>query len=171
MKVPLKNQLVRAGRKPAFAAGPGLTPCNNNALRKATRNLGQLFDDVIEPIGLRAAQFGILVHIDALENPTMKSLARVLVMDLSALGHTLKPLIRDGYVDLTPDAEDRRSKRVTLTDAGMRKCDEGAALWRIAQARVDKALGAEKALKLRELLAVVASEDFTAAFKSSTALP
>ena len=36
-------------------------------------------------------------------------------MDLSALGHTLKPLIRDTYIILVPDKDDRRVKHVTLT--------------------------------------------------------
>jgi DNA-binding MarR family transcriptional regulator len=145
----------------------GLNLCNNNALRKATRNLGQLFDDVVQPLGLRAAQFGLLAHIHALEKPTMKDFAKVLVMDLSALGHTLKPLARDGFVELVPDERDRRSKRVVLTEAGLAKYSEGVALWRTAQGRVETALGVEKARQLREILTVVASEDFTEAFKAS----
>ena len=141
--------------------------CNNTALRKATRNLGRLFDDVIEPSGLRAAQFGILVHIDGLGRPAVKVLARALVMDLSALSHTLKPLIRDGLVVLTPDLDDKRSKRVCLTPAGRRKCEETAGLWDDAQARFDVVLGAGAAQQLREMLMIIASETFAAAFKGA----
>ncbi|RUU81564.1 MarR family transcriptional regulator, partial [Mesorhizobium sp. M7A.T.Ca.TU.009.01.3.1] len=31
---------------------PGLTLCNNAALRRATRKLGKFYDDVVEPSGL-----------------------------------------------------------------------------------------------------------------------
>ena len=53
--------------------------------------------------------------------PTLRDLANDIVMDLSALGHTLKPLIRDGYVALVPDKEDGRLKHATLTNAGQKE--------------------------------------------------
>lgn len=139
--------------------------CNNSALRKATRHLGQLFDDVIKPSGLRATQFGLLAHIKAMDAPTMKMLSEELVMDLSALGHTLKPLVRDGYVALIPDENDRRSKRVRLTPAGDTKAVETAELWQMAQRRFDEALGGEKAAQLRDVLQTVASDTFNEAFR------
>jgi DNA-binding MarR family transcriptional regulator len=159
---------------------PGLSPnvkppspsrCNNNELRKATRHLGQLFDDVIAPSGLRAAQHGLLVYIDAMDGPTMSALAQALVMDLSALGHTLKPLTRDGLVLLARDEADRRAKRVRLTPKGRAKLDETMALWREAQARVEAALGADRAQLLREMLALVGSAAFGAAFREARPLP
>ncbi len=144
-------------------AGPG--PCNNNELRKATRHLGQLFDEVMRPSGLRAAQHGLLFYVKSMDRPTMKELARELVMDLSALGHTLKPLERDGYLRLDTDARDARAKRVSLTLGGEAKLEETIELWRVAQARVEAALGARKAAALRAMLAEVASEDFGTAFR------
>ena len=152
---------------PPLTAAPGANCCNNVALRKATRNLGQLFDNILAPSGLRAAQFGILVHIEALDRPSVKMLAAALVMDVSALSHTLKPLIRDGLVVLAPDRDDRRSKRVGLTPAGRAKCAATTDLWREAQARFDAVLGAGPARQLRETLMVVASEDFSSAFRGA----
>jgi DNA-binding MarR family transcriptional regulator len=150
-------------------------PCNNNVLRKATRHLGQLFDDVMVPSGLRAAQHGLLVHIRDMGRPTggptMKDLAHVLVMDLSALGHTLKPLMRDGFVELRVDDRDRRVKRVYLTALGEAKLAETSALWRKAQARLETALGSDRAQQLRDLLAIVASREFGEAFVAGTPLP
>ena len=150
-----------------FLAGP--SPCNNSELRKATRHLGQLFDEMMRPSGLRAAQHGLLVHVKAMDRPTMKALARELVMDLSALGHTLKPLERDGFIRLEKDERDARAKRVSLTAAGEAKLDETIALWRKAQARVEATLGPEKAATLRGMLAEVASEGFGTAFREGDA--
>jgi DNA-binding MarR family transcriptional regulator len=142
--------------------------CSNGVLRKAARRLGQLFDDVLEPSGLRATQFGLLSQIKQLNAPTIKQLADDLVMDLSALGHTLKPLARDGYILLTSDARDRRAKRVTLTPAGETKVAETEKLWRIAQTRFETAFGPRKTEKLRKTLNLLASEDFSEAFLTST---
>jgi DNA-binding MarR family transcriptional regulator len=144
--------------------------CSNGVLRKATRRLGQLFDDVLEPSGLRATQFGLLSQIKQLRAPTIKQLADDLVMDLSALGHTLKPLARDGYIVLTSDVHDRRAKRVTLTLAGETKVAETEMLWRIAQTRFEAAFGLRKTEKLRKALNLLASDEFTEAFHTATKL-
>ena len=167
---------VPAHPAPAEAGAPATpppvdrNPCNNNALRKATRHLGQLFDDVIGNSGLRAAQHGLLHHIKEMRGPTMKELATILVMDLSALGHTLKPLERDGFINLVVDDRDKRAKRIHLTAAGEAKLAETRQLWRVAQDRVDTALGPEKSRQMREMLAEVASKEFGEAFWGRTRL-
>ena len=148
------------------SAGPEC--CSNSVLRKATRRLGQLFDDVLEPTGLKATQHGLLAHIKALDAPTIKQLADDLVMDLSALGHTLKPLERDGFIALVRDERDRRAKRVTLTRVGEAKLEETTRLWRVAQTQFETAFGQRKAEKLRKALRLLASEDFNQAFMTGT---
>ena len=103
---------------------PGLTLCNNAMLRRAARKLGQFYDDVLSPSGLKATQQGLLYQIHIGNEPAMGAIAAALVMDLSALGHTLKPLIRDGYIETFADPDDRRIKRVRLTSRGRVKLDE-----------------------------------------------
>jgi DNA-binding MarR family transcriptional regulator len=139
--------------------------CNHATIRKATRRLGQLYDDALTPSGLRGTQFVILAEIASLEGPTLRELAQTLVMDLSALGHTLKPLIRDGYVELAPDPSDRRAKRARLTAAGTAKLDEMVKLWRTAQGTFEAVFGAEKAADLRSILGFLASETFNSAYR------
>ena len=141
--------------------------CNNSVLRQAARRLGQLYDDIISPSGLRATQFGLLAYVVALDQPTMARLAEALVMDLSALGHTLKPLMRDGLVETFPDERDKRAKRVKLTASGERKVKAATALWAKAQGRFETAFGKKKAAELRKVLSFVASEDFAQAFDAA----
>ncbi|MFE1602939.1 MarR family winged helix-turn-helix transcriptional regulator [Methylobacterium sp. ID0610] len=139
-------------------------PCSNAGLRRATRRLSQLYDDAIAPSGLRATQFGLLAQLRQLGAPTMGELAEAMVMDLSALGHTLKPLTRDGLVALQIDPKDRRSRRVVLTEPGRERLRAAARLWREAQARFEAAFGTEKAAQLRDLLDEIASPAFVSAF-------
>lgn len=141
--------------------------CNNSAIRRATRQLGQLYDDAMQDTGLKGTQFSLLSQIAALGNPTQKALAEAMVMDLSALGHTLKPLIRDGLVILVPDEKDGRARRVQLTGQGIRQRDEMLIAWREAQDRFDKAFGQERSEELRRTLAFIASPDFAKAFNSN----
>ena len=80
-------------------------------------------------------------------------------MDLSALGHTLKPLIRDGYVETVADSQDRRIRRVRLTKGGEKKLAEAMKLWKVAQQRLEDRIGAEKAERLRSALDEIAKLD------------
>ncbi|TRC79373.1 winged helix-turn-helix transcriptional regulator [Mesorhizobium sp. WSM4310] len=139
---------------------PGLTACNYAMLRRATRKLGQFYDDVQAPSGLKATQQGLLYQIHIGNEPAMGAIAAALVMDLSALGHTLKPLIRDGYVETFADPDDRRIKRVRLTRQGRIKLDEAMKLWQLAQQRFEDVVGKEKAERLRALLDDISALDF-----------
>ena len=138
---------------------PGLTLCNNAMLRRATRKLGQFYDDVLAPSGLKATQQGLLYQIHIGGEPTMGAVAAALVMDLSALGHTLKPLIRDGYVETFADPDDRRARRVRLTSRGEIKLAEVMKLWAVAQQRFEAIVGKEQAASLRAMLDEVAALD------------
>jgi DNA-binding MarR family transcriptional regulator len=155
-------------RRPASAeltfALPPQNPCNGTALRKATRRVSQLYDAILAPCGLRSTQRSMLITIARLKAPTMSDLAAALVLDRSALAHNLKPLERDGLVAIEPDPADRRSRLVTLTRRGEARLAQSMILWRDAQARFEKAFGAEKAEALRNTLALVASEEFAEAF-------
>lgn len=139
--------------------------CSNSALRRATRQLGQLYEDVFAPSGLRGTQFSLMTQIHMNGRPSLKFLADGLVMDLSALGHTLKPLIRDGLVKVEPDAKDKRVKRAMLTPAGIAKWEEGNRLWAEARDRFENAFGAEAAAELRNTLNRISSAEFAESFR------
>lgn len=143
---------------------PNYLLCNNDTLRKAARNLTRLYDDVLAPSTMRIGQLSILLHISEMDRPTIKKLAQLLVMDESALGHSLKPLIRDGFVRLVPNPSDRRSKLATLTKIGQKKLEETSALWADAQAKFEQVFGAKKAHALRVAMITLSSPSFTEAY-------
>src|SRR6202021_2211546 len=107
---------------PAPMAGYRPGECFVGAARKASRRLTQFYDDALEPCGLRSTQYTILAELARFaEPPTLAELARALVSDRSAVGHNLRPLIRDGYIALEPGAKDRRERRIHLTTRGHSK--------------------------------------------------
>jgi DNA-binding MarR family transcriptional regulator len=122
--------------------------------------LGQIYDEAFEPCGLKATQYSLLSQIVRSGEPKMRDLASALVMDLSALGHTLKPLVRDGLVELQVDEMDRRSRRVLLTAQGRAKYLEARKISDRVSSVFDNTFGAEETLKLRQALDFIASESF-----------
>ena len=145
--------------------------CSNTAIRRAARQLGQLYDDCMEGTGLKGTQFALLSQIASTGEPALKQLAEAMVMDLSALGHTLKPLIRDGYVELVPDPDDRRVKRARLTAFGKKTQQALVANWQNAQSRFDRVFGSERSVEIRETLALISSPEFAKEFRKDGGEP
>lgn len=141
--------------------------CTNSAIRRAARQLGQLYEDAMGDTGLKGTQFSLMSQIRYDGQPSMKALAETMRMDLSALGHTVKPLIRDGLVEIIADPDDRRVKRVRLTAQGKAKHEALISRWRVAQDRFDAVFGAEKSAEIRQALAFISSPEFAAAFADS----
>lgn len=159
----MKNDIKSHAPK-TTAGAEMLSYCNNASLRKAARRLGKLYDAVLDPSGLKATQFSLVTQIYDLGSPTMAELAKSLLMDLSAMRHSLGPLMRNGLVRLRVEPKDRRVKRVVLTPAGVAKFKEAMQLWQKAQGRFENAFGSARAAKLRSELKLLTSEEFVDTF-------
>jgi DNA-binding PadR family transcriptional regulator len=58
-----------------------------------------------------------------------EELAEALVIDRGALAHNLKPLERDGLVEVRAESKDRRNHLVALTSVGRAKLVESGVFW------------------------------------------
>jgi DNA-binding MarR family transcriptional regulator len=137
------------------------SPCAATALRKASRRITQLYDTALLPSGLRSTQYAILSELQrrSTQPPTLQELADALVMDRSALGHTLRPLERDGLVELQSSAADRRRRHIVATESGIAKYREAKRMWSTAQRRFHKVFGEAEARSLRETLLSIAHDE------------
>jgi DNA-binding MarR family transcriptional regulator len=94
----------------------------------------------------------------------LQDLAGKLAIQISAVTHALRPLIRDGLVELQMDEQDRRTKRAVLTHVGTTRLHESIAYWAKANQRVEEVLGRDSAASLRALADRVASDAFLDAY-------
>lgn len=103
-----------------------------------------LYDAILRPGGLRATQVTILMAVAATDQPTLTRLADLLVMDRTTLTRDLKPLEAQGLLLVRP-GDDRRTRLITLTEAGWRKHAAILPLWAQAQAHMIAAgIGVER---------------------------
>ncbi|MGH8659094.1 MAG: MarR family winged helix-turn-helix transcriptional regulator, partial [Gammaproteobacteria bacterium] len=86
-------------------------------LRKATRAVTQLYDEVLRETGIRVTQLTLLVAAYLSGEIPISQMAEVLVMDRTTLTRNLKPLEAQGLIAIRSGA-DRREKLVTLTTRG-----------------------------------------------------
>src|SRR5580704_15335757 len=99
----------------AQATAPLVPPagrCNGTAIRRAMRRVSQIYDEALALCGLRSTQK--LDGIARAGRPTMGELAASLVLDRSALAHNIKPLEREGLVEVVADEHDKRNRLVVL---------------------------------------------------------
>jgi DNA-binding MarR family transcriptional regulator len=132
--------------------------CCATALRKASRRLTQLYDEALAPTGLRSTQLTVLAELAArpANPPTLSELADSLVLDRSALGHNLRPLERDGLIEIRESAKDRRQRHIILTTAGKRIYKDAVKHWKIAQAKFVSLYGERETTRLRATLTAIA---------------
>jgi DNA-binding MarR family transcriptional regulator len=125
-------------------------------LRKAARAITHLYDEMLRPTGLRTTQFTLLVATKMLEPITVTRLAKIGVMDRTTLTRNLRPLEKQGLIQIAL-GKDQRTRVVTLTPEGQKALARALPLWRKAQTRVIKELGQERWNSLKAYLAEVVS--------------
>jgi DNA-binding MarR family transcriptional regulator len=130
---------------PAEAAGPSRAEtlhvrdhCLCLAAQRAARALARRFDEAFRPLGITSGQFSLMMALNRPEPPTMGSVAALLALDRTTLTAALKPLRRDGLVEVGGDAADRRARRPRLTPAGRARLAAAVSIWRETHAEIDR---------------------------------
>ena len=112
-------------------------------VRKAARVVTQIYDEALQPTGLRSTQFNLLVAVALTGEAPVTRLAEALVMDRTTLTRNLKPLVNQGL--LTIDAgTDRRRHLVRVTDRGLKALATAQPYWEQAQDQVITRLGQKR---------------------------
>jgi DNA-binding MarR family transcriptional regulator len=132
-----------------------LEVCLCHHARRTSRAITRLFDEALQPTGLKASQFNILTAVAAGEPTSVGALSGVLVLDRTTLSRNLKPLREFGYLTMDGGAG-RRPDVVALTAAGRTVLDQATDLWRKAQGDLTQRLGAGQAGQLLHSLETAA---------------
>ena len=117
--------------------------CACGRLRRATRALTQLYDDLLEPAGLRLTQFSLLRTLAAFGAMLISNLAERLLLDRTALSRNLDPLVEQGLVEIVR-GRDARTREVAISRQGMNALKAAEPHWTRAQKAVAERIGASK---------------------------
>lgn len=110
-----------------------LAVCGSFNLRKASRALTQMFDEALQPTGLRSTQLVILLALARDGDVPMTRLSRELVLSPSTLSRNLRPLEREGLIRIPSSTH--RGKLVALTQDGRDAILRAAPYWQEVQER------------------------------------
>jgi DNA-binding MarR family transcriptional regulator len=133
-----------------------IAQCTCLRLRRTTRRVTQIYDRLLEPVGLTVNQFGLLARLYGAslrrEILSIGTLAERVGMDPTTLNRSLKPLEAARLVANATDPADRRVRAVLITEEGIGRLREAVPFWRDAQAQIDKAVGIDTGVALNGLL-------------------
>ena len=141
--------------------GPSEAQCTCALVRRSARRITRIYDAALRETGLRITQYSILANLDRVDSISVTDLAKLLVTDRTTLTRNLRPLRRDGLVQLS-EGPDNRSKALTLTPRGKQVLETARPLWRGAEKSIRKRLGEDDRQRLSDLLdrALPAAQDW-----------
>ena len=124
-------------------------------LQRAARAIARRFDEALRPLNLTNGQYSLLVSLNRSEPPRLGDVAYLLAMDRTTLTAKLKPLERRGLVTVAPDPDDKRSRRLALTEAGRDLLVAAVPIWRATHDEVDRLLHDKDGTALRTDLLIL----------------
>ena len=128
-------------------------------LQRATRAVARRFDAALRPLGLTSGQFSLLMSLNRPQPASIGDVSALLAMDRTTLTANLKPLERRGFVRVTADDADKRTRRLTLTAAGRALLSTAVPVWRRTHAGIDRLLTESSPDRLRADLRALLSSD------------
>jgi len=123
--------------------------------QRAARMLARRFDNAFLPFGITNQQFSMMMMLNNAGNPSIGQVADFLAMDRTTLTAALKALGRRGFVTIARDEDDRRSKRISLTAAGIKTLKSALPVWRSEHSLLESKLSGIDANRLRASLRAV----------------
>jgi DNA-binding MarR family transcriptional regulator len=106
--------------------------CACGSLRRASRLITQVYDNFLQPSGLKITQFIMLMSVKILGPITITKLAQKLLMDRTTCTRNLKNLKEKNLINFE-QSEDRRMKKIVLTDQGNEILEQAIPFWEKAQ--------------------------------------
>ena len=122
-----------------------------NKLRQVSRHVTSIYVKSLKSVGVTPIQYSMMKAIKVLKSANINVLSDAIKMDRTTLNRNLKPLIRDGIVNIGC-FEDRREKLVSLTKKGEEIYEKGYDKWKEAQNELENEIGRENWDSMNTLL-------------------
>jgi DNA-binding MarR family transcriptional regulator len=106
-------------------------------LQRAARAIGRRFDEALKPVGLNQGQYSLLISLNRPDAPRLSDVAHLLALDRTTLTANLKPLVRRGLLSVIDDRDDKRIRRLALTQEGRNVLRRAVPIWRRTHAEID----------------------------------
>ena len=114
--------------------------CIGARMRRTSRALTAAYNAAFQEAGIRSTQWPILAALRVAGSMTLGDLADAIGADPSTISRNVRPLVRDGLVDLAED-DDGRKRHARLTPKGVATYNRAYASWKRVQDQALRLLG------------------------------
>jgi len=136
--------------------------------QRAARALAQRFDTALNAVGLTNRQFSLLNALNGPHPKPVSAVAAVIGADRTTVTAALKPLVRQGFAEVSFDADDRRVRRVALTAKGHARLAAALPIWTRAHRALEAELAGAPLGAMHEMLSALSASRPTAATDKQT---
>ena len=128
--------------------------CNCLNIRRASQAVTQIYDEYLEPSGLKVSQFSLLKHIKILAPVSVSNLALKMRLDRTTLVRNIKTIEKKELIEDTslPGSRDRQ---LELTEKGINVLEIGEHHWNKAQEYIMEYMGRDELATLVGLLSKI----------------
>ena len=106
--------------------------CLCTAARRKSRELTRAFEKAMRGAGVRGTQFSLLATLVQTGPIPLTRLADLLSLERTTLTRNVRPLLRDGLVQVE-EGEDRRVRKAAITRKGEAAARRAFPFWKTAQ--------------------------------------
>ena len=125
--------------------------CVGARMRRTSRAVTAAYNDAFREAGIRSTQWPILAVLRVAGSITLGDLADAIGADPSTISRNIRPLVRDGLIDLS-EAGDGRKRHARLTPTGVGTYNRAYRLWKRVQDEALQLLGDEWAALQEKLV-------------------
>jgi DNA-binding MarR family transcriptional regulator len=122
--------------------------CTCFRLRRAARQVSQIYDHELAAVGLSLNEYSILRHAERGSHCQLGELADSLGMERTTLTRNLKPLLEAGWLK-EARGDDARQRLISVTSSGRKRIANAKPHWLRAQRRIEASYGAARTDRLR----------------------
>jgi len=115
--------------------------CLNAKLRKLHRLLNGVYQQKINPFGLRGSMLSILFIVGKNPDVNQKMLAEMLVLDESTMSRDIGRLVKEGWIEKNQSMEDARVSHLLVTKSGYKLLEKVSPIWQRLHDSVEVILG------------------------------
>jgi len=127
---------------------PSESVCTCFRLRRAARQVSQIYDHELAAVGLSLNEYSILRHAER-GHCLLGELADSLGMERTTLTRNLKPLLEAGWLKESR-GEDARQRLISIAASGRRRIASAKPHWLRAQQRIEALYGVARTDRLRK---------------------
>lgn len=124
--------------------------------QRAARALASRFDAALREVDLTSRQFSLLNALNGPQPKTVGAAAAVIGADRTTVTAALKPLVREGLVEIASDSDDGRVRRIALTAKGHARLAAAVPIWTRAHAALEAEVAGAPLGRAQDLLSALA---------------